>query len=350
MCHRMTPMKMRKINYLKWLKLSLAAPLAMVIAKELGLQYATSAATITLLTVQDTRKDTLEISLKRAIGFVVMTLLCVWLFQVMGHETFTYAVFLCLFMLISYWTGLESGITMNAVLASHYLSASEISLSAIGNEASILAIGAGMGMLANLIMPENLKKIRAEQAAIDGAMKGILERMSIYLCREDKSRYTGECFDQVDNLLGEMEREANLRIRNTLTRGDTYFISYMKMRMRQCEVLKSIYSSIMQISAVPIQAKNLSLFLMEISDSFHEKNNVDGLLLRLRAMRAEYKLSDLPATRVEFENRAILMQITRDLERFLLLKREFIEQLTKEEQRKYWGGEEVDRAKEEKKS
>lgn len=333
-------MEKRKINYIKWLKLSIAAPLSMVIAQKLGLNYATSAAIITLLTVQDTKKETLEISVKRAIGFVIMTLLCLMLFRMMGHGAFTYAVFLCLFLFISYWAKLEGGITMNAVLASHYLAAEQITLPVIGNEAVILGIGAGMGMLANLIMPENLKKIRADQARIDDSMKRILERMSIYLCREDKSDYTGECFAQVDKLLASMEREASLRIRNTFTRGDTYFIGYMKMRMRQCEVLKSIYTSIMQMTVIPVQAENLSLFLKEISQSFHEKNNVERLMESLVAMRAGYKVSDLPTSREEFENRAILMQITRDLERFLKLKREFIENLTQEEQRKYWNSSE----------
>ena len=325
-----------RINYIKWMKLSIAAPISIVIAQKLGLNYATSAGIITLLTVQDTKKETLEISIKRILAFVIMTMLCLFLFRVLGHETFTYAVFLCIFLFVCYWTRLESGITMNAVLAGHYLASGKITPNIIGNEASIFIIGAGIGMAVNLIMPENLRKIRAEQAKIDTAMKHILERMSVYLCREDKSDYTEECFAQVERLLTSMEKEANLRIRNTFTKGDTYFISYMKLRMRQCEVLKSIYGSIMLLTGIPIQTGALSLFLKEISESFHEKNNARGLMDKLSAMRSTYKLSELPASRKEFENRSVLMQITRDLERFLRLKIEFIEQLTEDEQRKYW--------------
>lgn len=325
-----------RINYLKWIKLSIAAPVAMIIAGILGLNYATSAATITLLTVQDTKKDTLEISIKRIIAFGIMTLLCYVLYPIIGHNVFAYAVFLCVFLLLCYITGLESGITMNAVLAGHYLAVGEMSPGAVGNEAAILLIGAGMGIISNLVMPENLKKIREGQSKIDGAMKNILTRMSVYLCKEDRSDYTVECFSQVDDLLKAMEKEANLRIRNTFTKGDTYFISYMKMRMKQCEVLKSIYRSIMELNAIPVQAEAISRFLQQVSDSFHETNNAERLLENLGEMRSTFKVSELPKSREEFENRAVLMQIAKDLEQFLMIKRKFAQDLSEEERRQYW--------------
>lgn len=325
-----------RINYWKWIKLSIAAPVAMIIAVSLELNYATSGATITLLTVQDTKKDTLEISIKRIIAFCMMTLLCSVLYPVMGHTVLAYAVFLCVFLLLCYMTGLEGGITMNAVLAGHYLAAGEMSLSAVGNEAAILFIGAGMGMAANLIMPENLKKIRESQKKIDESMKQILARMSVYLCETDRSSYTGECFKEVDELLKEMETEAQIRIRNTFSKEDTYFISYMQMRMKQCEVLKSIYRSIMELEVVPVQATALSLFLKDVSESFHETNNAERLLNDLAGMRETFKSSELPRERIEFENRAVLMQIVKDLQQLLMIKKEFAYNMSEEERQKYW--------------
>lgn len=337
-----------RVNYLKWIKLSVAAPVSMILAGVLGMDHAMSAAVITLLTVQDTKKDTLEISLRRILAFVIMTLFSFFLFPLLGHNVVSFAVFLCIFLFICYFAGLESGITMNVVLASHYLEQTEMTLQTVGNEAGLLIIGAGMGILANLIMPENLKKIRKEQRQIDEAMKNILERMSIYLCREDKSGYTGECFEEVDRLLGMMEKEALLRIRNTFSKGDTYFVAYMQLRMKQCEVLKSIYKSIMQLTYVPAQTEALSLFMKEISISFHETNNAKKLLADLEKMHLEYRSSELPKNREEFENRAVLMQITKELGTLLRLKRDFIEALSEEEKRKYWtdGGREKDEREE----
>lgn len=325
-----------KVNYVKWIKLSIAVPLSMVIARAFGLNYTSSAGIITLLTVQDTKKETLEISVKRMIAFLIMTALCLVVFRTVGYHIASYAVFLCPFLFLCFRMKLDAAITMNAVLASHYLADGQMNPAAIGNEAALLLIGAGMGVAVNLVMPENIKKIRSAQENIDAAMKRILERMSIYLCREDRSDYTGECFTQVDDLLVSMEKEAKIRMQNTFTKGDTYFLSYMQMRMRQCEKLKDIYTGIMQLTSVPVQAKALSIFLKEISESFHEKNNVEHLMESLAQMRSTYKISELPGDREEFENRAVLMQITRDLESFLRMKREFVENLTEEEEQKYW--------------
>lgn len=329
-------MNIKTVNYIKWMKLSIGVPTAMVVAGTFGLNYATSAGIITLLTVQDTKKETLTISVKRIIAFILMTVLCFGIFKTVGYHIPAYALFLCPFLFLCFCLKLDAAITMNAVLASHYLAGGDMNTGAIANEASIFLIGAGIGMAVNLFMPENIHKIRAEQEKIDGAMRQILKRMSIYLCREDKSDYTGECFAQVDRLLLSMEKEARLRIQNTFTKGDTYFINYMQMRMKQCEVLKDIYDSIKQLDFVPVQARALSQFLEQVSDSFHEKNNVEKLETDLQFMRGTYKISELPKDRQEFENRAILMQITRDLGRLLQIKKEFILNLTEEEQKKYW--------------
>ncbi len=329
-------MKLKNINYLKWMKLSVGVPFAMLLAGAFGLNFAMSAGTIAILTVQDTKKETLAISIKRIIAFLIMTTICMVVFPLLGYHVWAYAAFLCPFVFVCMGFKLDGAISMNAVLASHYLSSGNMGFAAVGNEAAIFCIGAGIGMAVNLIMPENLKKIREEQSKIDESMRKILNRMSFYICQEDKSEYTADCFIQLEELLFKMEKEAKLRIQNTFTKGDTYFISYMQMRMKQCEILKGIYTSIRELTTVPLQTKALSEFLEEVSSSLDEKNNVEQLSIYLQEMRSTYKISELPKNREEFENRSILMEITRDLGRFLQIKREFVDNLTSQEQEKYW--------------
>lgn len=329
-------MKKSSINYLKWIKLSLGVPAAMLMASVFSLDYVSSAGIIVLLTIQDTTRETLSISLKRMIAFILMTILSFVVFESIGYHVLSYGAFLCLFMIICFRLKLDAAVTMNAVLATHYLSNKSMTPGAIWNEMALFLIGMGVGVVANLFMPENIQKIRMEQGRIDEAMKEILKQMSIYLCKEDKRGYTDEYFAQVDRLLLSMEKEANFRIQNTLTKADTYFLSYMQMRMKQCEVMKGMYVSIKALSDVPIQATAISNFLMEVGESFHEKNNVRKLEEHLSTMRSTYKLSELPRSREEFESRAVLMQVMRDLGHFLDIKRKFVEGMTEEDQAKYW--------------
>ena len=53
-------------------------------------------------------------------------------------------------------------------------------------------------------------------------------------------------------------------------------------------------------------------------------------------MKGELEREALPATREEFEARAILFQVLLELEEFLLIKREFVAEMTAEEIGEFW--------------
>ena len=66
---------------LKALKIAAGSGMAIIAAELLGLSYATSAGIITLLTVQDTRQDTIQLTVDRILSF----LLCVGLIYACFH-------------------------------------------------------------------------------------------------------------------------------------------------------------------------------------------------------------------------------------------------------------------------
>ena len=82
--------------------------------------------------------------------------------------------------------------------------------------------------------------------------------------------------------------------------------------------------------------RKVGRFLIETGESYHEKNNVEKLSENLDNLKQKYRESPLPKTREEFENRALLMQILRDLGVLLELKRTFVEKLTEKEKEIYW--------------
>ena len=329
-------MKAQKVNYSKWIKLCIAVPLATLIAEVLGLSFAYSAGVITLLTVFDTKQETLLTALKRVAAFGIMIVLCILIFSIAGYNIPAYAVFICIFLLICYRFDLETAISMNVVIATHFLWEQSISISMIGNESLLFIVGAGIGILANLIMPENLHKIREKQRQTDKRLKEILLRMGEYLCREDRSDYTDACFVQVEELLADLKKEALIRTENKMNKSDRYFLKYMHMREGQCETLKDIYSSIIELTGVPVQAYDISQFMGKAGESFHEMNNAKTLMAEIQELEASYKLLNLPESRDEFENRAILFHILRSLRILIGLKRDFVLDLTPEEKAEYW--------------
>ena len=321
---------------LKILKISAGSVAAILLADVIGLNYSTSAGIITLLTIQDTTKETIAISVKRIAAFLLASVLAYIVFHLVGYRVISFGIFLFLFVACCKPLGLGSAVSTNAVLVAHYLTQKDMSLPAIGNEAMLLCIGAGIGTLLNLYMPGKVKEIRKMQRILEEDLRNVLFRMSEYIQKEDKSDYTETCFDKLASDVSIGKKQALDYMNNTFFQEAEYFITYMNMREQQCVVLKEIYKKIVSIRKIPPQAEQISAFIHDIAISFGESNNAKVLLEALSDLLSQMKESPLPVTRDEFEERAILFSILMDLNRFLKLKNDFADALTAEQIRRYW--------------
>lgn len=321
---------------LKITKIALGSVAAILLANALGLSYSASAGIITLLTIQDTARETITISIKRFLAFLLAVILAYAVFHFAGYRVLSFGIFLFLFAACCRPLHLSNAVSTNAVLVSHFLTEADMSLSQIGNEALLLCIGAGIGTLLNLYMPGKVKEIRAMQRVLEEDMRNVLFRMAECMRKEDKSDYTGACFDKLFSDVSTGKKRASAYMNNTFFQESEYFIAYMNMRGQQCVVLQEIYKRIMSIRTVPPQTEQIAAFIHEIGISFAEYNNARALLEKLSMLLLQMKDSPLPASREEFEDRALLYSVLMDLEYFLQLKKDFADALTKEQVRKYW--------------
>lgn len=184
-------------SMLKMVKIAVGSAVAILLADLLGLNYSTSAGIITLLTIQDTSRETITISAKRICAFLVATVLSCLIFHLFGYHVFSYGIFLFLFIAVCAPLRLGNAVSTNAVLATHYLLEQKMALPQIGNETLLLLIGAGIGTLLNLYMPGKGKEIRMIQYRLEEDLRAVLLRMSEYIGKEDRSDYTGSCFDKL---------------------------------------------------------------------------------------------------------------------------------------------------------
>ncbi len=321
---------------LKLIKIAVGSAAAIFLADILGLHYGTSAGIITLLTIQDTSRETIAISVRRIGAFLLAAVLSYAVFHLIGYHVFAYGIFLFLFIACCIPMRLGEAVSINAVLATHYLLEKDMSLSFIGNEALLLLIGAGIGTLFNLYMPGKDREIRAMQHQLEEDMRAVLLRMSEYIGKEDRSEYTGTCFDKLQADLEAGKKQAYAYMNNTFFQESKYFIDYMNMRQQQTVVLRDIYKRILSIRAIPPQTEQVSGLFRDTAVTFEESNNARELLAGLEEVLMQMKNSGLPVTREEFENRAVLYAILTDLSYFLQLKKEFVDSLTKEQISRYW--------------
>ncbi|MCI8522823.1 MAG: hypothetical protein HFI62_06415 [Lachnospiraceae bacterium] len=324
---------------LKLIKIAVGSVISIFLADMLGLGYSTAAGIITLLTIQDTSRETIVISVKRMCAFLLATVLAYAVFHVVGYHVFAYGIFLFLFIACCIPFHLGEAVSINAVLTTHYLLEKDMSLPFIGNEAMLLLIGAGIGTLLNLYMPGKSKEIRAMQRQLEEDMRAVLMRMSEYIRKEDREDYTGTCFHKLQADIDIGKKQAYAYMNNTFFQESKYFIAYMNMREQQTIVLKDVYKKIISIHMFLPQTDQVADLFYEIGVTFGESNNARALLARLEEVLSQMKSSQLPVTRQEFEARAVLYGILLDLEYFLRLKKEFADALTQEQIRRYWHGE-----------
>lgn len=314
----------QKALLLKSIKIALAAILAIAIAGELGLKYSATAGIITILSIQNTKKETFKSAGKRALAFLCALILAAGAFGLLGYTLPAFAVYLFLFALLCQSRGWVEAISVDSVLISHFLAEKNMSPAMLLNECAIFVIGVGLGILVNLHLHRKSEEFERLSAEVDEQIKGILQRMSEWLIKEDKSGYNAACFARLEQSLEAARLCAAANYNNQLWGNDSYELEYISMRQRQTVVLQGIYENIKSICYLPKQAMEVSELLQEIQRQYHKYNTVEDLLKRLQELFDEMKGQKLPESREEFEARAILFYILKQLEKLLMLKREFV--------------------------
>lgn len=138
---------------IKGAKIAFGCTLAIMMAERIGLLYASSAGIITLLTIQNTRRETLQLAWNRIQSFLVAITLAGLIHFFPGIHAVGFGIFLFLLVEISYYKNWQSSISINAVFGTHiFIMEQELSLSFLLNETGLLLIGAGIAVLLNLWM------------------------------------------------------------------------------------------------------------------------------------------------------------------------------------------------------
>ncbi len=309
----------RTLRLTQVLKAAVGSGLAIIIALALGLMNAPSAGIVTLLTIQNTRRETIQLVLKRLAGFVLATLLLWFSYSVAGFDAPGFGLFVLLFVGLANLLQLTDAISMNAVLATHYLVWGEVTPALVLNEAGLLFVGMSIGILLNLAMPHTLPYIREEQAKLDGCIADLSCRIAANLRGEEKLL-------DFETLNEQMEHTRKLSLElvdNTRRQYTRYLAAYLEMRRQQIHVLENIAKRAEDQNEVLPQSLDMAAFLERIAADFSENNDAFTLLSEWEALRTAYREQPLPETRAEFELRAGLLQILEDLHYFLSLKASF---------------------------
>ncbi len=317
----------RRKMAIKVLKIAVGSCMAVAVAQFFELPYATSAGIVTLLTVQNTRRDTIRLAAERLLSFLLSVLLVFVCFRYIGKlEWVNYGVYIFLMVHVCYFFGWENTISVNAVMGTHYLLTPDYSLNFAASELAVIAIGTALALLMNWHMPSNLKILREDIRKAEDDMQQVLQELACYLEGKLDGAHIWLDLDQLEQSIHRGLDRAHEHAHNTLSEEDHYYIEYMEMRLQQCALLQAIRHRVWKIDGMPEQAKIISDYLRYLAPYVHEKNIPDRQSADLQQVFDQMKQQPLPESRDEFESRAILYHVLLDLEDFLFVKKRFADQ------------------------
>lgn len=340
-----------KHNFVRALKTGIGGCMSYYIAESLHLEFASSAGIITLLTLQQTKWETLKLSYRRVFTFFMTYLTCMLFFNIIPAPWLDYGIYLFILVFLCESLGWRTAVSANAVTAAHLISEQNFSHEMMLNELLIVLIGISMAIIFNLfhINETHEAHLIENMRDVEKRMSGLLKDLAGYLRHQYIGREIWRDVEALQEDLAQYTNEAQEYQNNTFFSHPEYYINYFNMRKIQSHVLYNLHAEMQRLRDLPIQAEVVADFMYYISENVSEKADPQEQKERLEALLQDMKISALPETREEFESRAMLYHVLMDLEDWMMVKDKFIAELDEEQYEIYWKNEKKNKRVKEKK-
>lgn len=304
---------------LRTIKTVIASVLAILIATQLHLLYATAAGIIAILSVGNTKKTSLKSGLGRVLSLGLAIILSFICFTTLGFHTWAFGVFLLVFIPLSVRFNLADAIVVNSVLITHFLVEKSFSWQMILNETLLMTIGVGLALLLNLYMPDNEKQLKEDIKAIEEDFRTIIFAMAAHLNLEKIAPLDDACLDLRSKLRAALS-QAHIHQKNQWISEEDYYSEYFSMRLAQLRILRDMVNLLIEIDIDGLFVDELRKVLISTAENFAEENDGKLILWQIEAVYQNYRQKPLPQTREEFENRALLFQFLQSFRSFVEIK------------------------------
>ena len=329
--------KLRKTLLLA-IKIAVGSSIAIYAAESLDLEFATSAGSITLLTLLTTKWETVKLSIARIVTFMITVLLGSLIFLHLSSDWIGYGIFVFLIVIICDLLGWKATISINAIIGTHLLTVGSISTELILNEFLLVFIGIVIAVILNLYNDYHFQKreIIKNMRYTEQQLQMILGEVAAYLSNKNMHKDIWGDIRGLESKLKSFVIDAYEYQENTFQSHTGYYVDYFKMRSLQVHILHSLHYQLKKIRTMPAQAKVIANYILYIVDYVVEVNVPIDQLERLHRIFKDMEDEPLPLSWEEFESHAMLFHILMDIEEFLKAKKRFVEALDEKQLKMYW--------------
>ena len=309
---------------LKIAKVIVSAFVALLVAQALNLSTPSAAAIIAILSVMDTKKVSLAATGQRLAAAVLALVIGMGIFAVFGFDVISFGLYLLCYIPLAYLVKVDIGVAPSTVLVIHLWTQQQLSFELFVNELLLVTIGAGVAILLNWYMPSYRQEIERVREEIEDKMREVLLKMSGFLTIGN-GKNDGEVLQLLKEKLNEAREYVRLEAENHLTKEVTYDYQYFEMRRDQSKLLEIMATNLNEFRWDGEEMAILSEMFKQTAQQLAEQNTANQLIDDIEELLEQFRERPLPQTRREFEKRAQLYQLLRDLKRFVQLKVDFFQ-------------------------
>ena len=309
---------------LKIAKVIVSAFVALLVAQALNLSTPSAAAIIAILSVMDTKKVSLAATGQRLAAAVLALVIGMGIFAIFGFDVMSFGLYLLCYIPLAYLVKVDIGVAPSTVLVIHLWTQQQLSFELFVNELLLVTIGAGVAILLNWYMPSYRQEIERVREEIEDKMREVLLKMSGFLSIGN-GKNDGEVLQLLKEKLNEAREYVRLEAENHLTKEVTYDYQYFEMRRDQSKLLEIMATNLNEFRWDGEEMAILSEMFKQTAQQLAEQNTASQLIDDIEDLLEQFRERPLPQTRREFEKRAQLYQLLRDLKRFVQLKVDFFQ-------------------------
>ena len=309
---------------LKIAKVIVSAFVALLVAQALQLSTPSAAAIIAILSVMDTKKVSLAATGQRLAAAVLALVIGMGIFAIFGFDVISFGLYLLCYIPLAYLLKVDIGVAPSTVLVIHLWTQQQLTFELFVNELLLVTIGAGVAILLNWYMPSYRQEIERVREEIEDKMREVLLKMSGFLTIGN-GKNDGEVLQLLKEKLSEAREYVRLEEENHLTKEVTYDYQYFEMRRDQSKLLEIMAANLNEFRWDGEEMAILSEMFKQTAQQLTEQNTASQLIDDIEDLLEQFRERPLPQTRREFEKRAQLYQLLRDLKRFVQLKVDFFQ-------------------------
>ena len=299
------------------IKTALAALLAIYTAYYLQLASPLSAGLLAVIGVEVTRMKGLQSALVRLAAAVLGLFFASVIFLVFGFHIWAVSLFILIGFPVMSRLGLKDGIVTSSVVVFHLFAEGEVSEALFLNEALLLLTGLGWATVVNLVyMPREDHRLEELRRRAEEKLTDIFRELAATL-RDPSRVWNGEQLLDAESAIEEGARLAELSRENRFWRYQAYWGTYFDMRARQFETVGQMTAIIAFVYEKRPQGELIADLLDILSEDIKSDVYTGVAERELAALERRFRSMPLPQTREEFEVRAALLQLCREVDRFL---------------------------------